>query len=168
MSVYLSSYWKKNILVGLVINFMIIISSIVFCAWSNDKEDYVLVSCSLFFVLLLSYLMFLSMKLIRYVTIKNQDLIMCSFYGKQISSINLESDVYYEILPLIEGTYSRASFIIISNTPFVSYRERGFTGLMATCKSLDANGNQVIMPYKDQYTLNIIGRLQHEGWKPIS
>lgn len=42
------------------------------------------------------------------------------------------------------------NFIIISNHPFISYREQGFSQLGKLCKILDKTKNQVIMPYNEQ------------------
>ena len=90
------------------------------------------------------------MKLVRYVVEENNQLVMYSFGGKKLSLLNLESDIYYEILPLIEGKYSTQDYIILSNSQFVSYRKKGFIGLAKICKSIDENGNQIIISYREQ------------------
>lgn len=156
MRLYLSNYWKKNIITSLVIIFIIVIATTAFCIWSCDKEDYILVMCSLFFIILYCCMIFKTMKLIRYVEEENQRLVMYSFDGKKMSSINLEEDIYYEILPLTEGSFSQPDYIILSNIPFTSYRASGFTKLVPTCKTLDANGSQIIISSKYQDILKNI------------
>lgn len=155
MRIYLSSYWKKNCVFSIIIVVIIIISTIFFCIWSHEAEDYILIACSLFFVVLFCYLLFISMKLVRYVVKDKQQFIMCSFGGKMISSLNLDTDIYYEVLPLTEGTYSKQEFIILSNIPFVSYRSNDYRNLAKICKSIDKNGDQIIMPYGNHDTMNL-------------
>lgn len=155
MRIYLSNYWKKNCIFSAVIFLIIIIATVMFCVYSHDAEDYILIAGSMFFVFLLCYMIFISMKLVRYVVKDKQHLIMYSFVGKKISSLNLETEIYYEVLPLTEGTFSKQDFIVLSNIPFVSYRSNHFIGLAKVCKFIDKNGNQIIMPYKNQYIMNL-------------
>lgn len=155
MRIYLSNYWKKNCIFSAVIVSIIIIATVMFCVWSHDREDYILIAGSLFFVFLICYMIFISMKLVRYVVKDKQQFIMYSFVGKKISSLNLETEIYYEVLPLTEGMFSKQDFIVLSNTPFMSYRSNHFICLSKICKSIDKHGNQIIMPYNKQYITNL-------------
>lgn len=150
MRIYLSNYWKRNCMFSVVIILIAVIATIIFCIWGHDDEDYILIAGFLFFVFLFFYLTIISMKLVRYVVEENNQLVMYSFGGKKLSLLNLESDIYYEILPLIEGKYSTQDYIILSNSQFVSYRKKGFIGLAKICKSIDENGNQIIISYREQ------------------
>lgn len=155
MKIYLSSYWKKSCIFSIIIVSIFIVATIFFCIWSHDEEDYILIVASLFFVFLFCYLILISIKLVRYVVKDKQQFIMYSFWNKKLSSLHLETDIFYEVLTLTEGTYSKQDFIVLSNMPFVSYQSNNFTGLAKICKSIDKNGNQIIMPYKNQYTINL-------------
>lgn len=77
-----------------------------------------------------------------------------------MSSLNLDADVYYEVLPLIEGMYSVKEFIILSNFPFEPYKSRGnkrkLLGLAKVCKEIDVGGKQIIMPYKNEYVSDFL------------
>lgn len=44
MRIYLSDYWKKNLIVGIAFAFIIVISTGIFCVWNYDEEDYILLS----------------------------------------------------------------------------------------------------------------------------
>ena len=81
---------------------------------------------------------------------------MYSFGKKKKSYLNLNSDIYYEVLMLFEGTFSRQDFVILSNLPFKSYQKKGVLGLAKICKEIDANGKQIIMPYNNQYIFNLL------------
>ena len=85
---------------------------------------------------------------------------MYSFPKRKMSSLNLDADVYYEILPLIEGMYSVKKFIILSNLPFEPYKNRSnkrkLLGLAKVCKEIDVDGKQIIMPYKNEYVSNLL------------
>lgn len=104
------------------------------------------------------------MKLVRYIVKENNRIVMYSFIGKKLSALNLESDIYYEILPLIEGMYSTQDYIVISNSPFESYQKKRYTGIGKICKSIDENGNQIIMPYRKQ----VSGLLDISLWYKIN
>lgn len=156
MRIYLSDYWEKNLIVGIAFVFIIVISTIIFCVWSHDEEDYILIVGSLAFVLLFCYLISLSLKLIRYVTEENKQLVMYSFRKQKKGSLSLDSDIYYEVLPLMEGTYSRKDFVVLSNKPFASFQKRGVFGLAKICKEIDTTGEQIIAPYNDPYVLNLL------------
>ena len=153
MRIYLSNYWRKSLTFGVIIIFTLVIATIIFCAWSHDDEDYILVICSIFYISVFFYLTAISTKLARYVAKENNQFVMYSLGGKKLSSLNYESDVYYEILPLVEGMYSTRNYIVISNFSFVSYRKRRVTGLSKICKLIDENGNQIIMPYSEQASI---------------
>lgn len=156
MRIYLSNYWKKNLIVGIVIVFIIVIITVIFCAWNYDEEDYILIVGSIFFVLLFCYLISLSLKLIRYVTEENKQLVMYSFRKQKKGSLSLDSDIYYEVLSLIEGAYSRKDFVVLSNMPFESFQKRGVFGLAKICKEIDTNGEQIIAPYNNPYVMNLL------------
>ena len=66
------------------------------------------------------------------------------------------ADIYYEILPLVEGTNSKQDFIVLSNLTFKSFQKKGVFGLAKICKLIDANGEQVIMPFNNQYISNLL------------
>lgn len=150
MRIYLSNYWKKNCVFSIVIIIMMVIAVIMFCIWSYDDEDYILIAGILFFIILFSYLTVVLLKLVRHVIKENNQFVMYSFDGKKLSSLNFESDIYYELLPLIEGIYSTQNYIVISNLSFSSYRKKGFTKLAQICRAIDQNGNQIIIPYSEQ------------------
>ena len=164
MRIYLSNYWKKTCVFSILIILVIIIATTIFCVWSHDTEDYILIAGSLFFVFLFCYLTLISMKLVRYIVKENNRIVMYSFIGKKLSALNLESDIYYEILPLIEGMYSTQDYIVISNSPFESYQKKRYTGIGKICKSIDENGNQIIMPYRKQ----VSGLLDISLWYKIN
>lgn len=156
MRIYLSDYWKKNLIVGIIFVFIIVVSTGIFCVWNYDEEDYFLIVGSLFFVLLFCYLISKSLTLVRYVTEEDKQLVMYSFRKQKKGSLNLDSKIYYEVLPLMEGSYSRKDFVVLSNKPFASFQKRGVFGLAKICKEIDANGGQIIAPYNNPYVMNLL------------
>lgn len=127
-----------------------------FCIWSHDKEDYILIIGSLFFIFLFVHMTKRASKLVRYIVEENKQLVMYSFKKKKLSTLNLNSDIYYEVLTLIEGTYSKQDFIVLSNLQFESFQKKDAFGLAQICKEVDANGKQIIMPYKNPYIFNLL------------
>ncbi|MGN0487180.1 MAG: hypothetical protein ACI4GB_08090 [Acutalibacteraceae bacterium] len=156
MKLYLSKYWKDTCMFGFFIILMIIVSTISFCIWSHDDEDYLLIIGALIFISIFGYLMYVSLKLVRYTITENEKVTMYSFNGNQLCSIDLDKDVYYEVLTLIEGAYSKKKFIIISNERFDPYRKSTDIGLAKICKLIDINKKQIILPY-EKPALALIG-----------
>lgn len=148
MKLYLSKYWKDTCMFGCFIILMLIVSAISFCIWSHDAEDYLIIIGTLIFISIFGYLMHVSIKLVRYTITENEKVTMYSYNGNQLCSIDLDKDIYYEVLTLIEGTYSKKKFIIISNERFDPYRKSTNIGLGKICKSIDTNKKQIILPYE--------------------
>ena len=44
MKKYLSSYWKRSCLFCVFIIVATIVTTAIFCSWSSDKEDYILIN----------------------------------------------------------------------------------------------------------------------------
>ncbi len=156
MKIYLSSYWKKSCVFCAIFVAIVVVSTVMFCIWSQDKEDYVLIIGSLLFIFLFGYLINTSLKLVRYIKVENNNLVMYSFCKKAMCAINLEAVVYYEILPLIESAYTKKEYIILSNFPFESFQKRSAEGLAKICKLIDTNGNQIISPFNNQFSSNLL------------
>lgn len=156
MKIYLSNYWNKNCLFILGMICMILLSTTFFCVWSNDEEDYVLIILVVIFVLLLCYLLSIAVKLVNYVVKENNSLVMYSCFGNKIASIHLDSFVFYEILVLVEGTFSKQKFIILSNEKFYTYNKTNVSGLGSVCKELYKKQCHIIMPYSSPYTTFVL------------
>ncbi len=86
-----------------------------------------------------------ALKLLDYVEVSNNQFIMCSVSGKRKCTINSDTLIYYQIVSLIEGTFSRTDFIVLSDQSFPCYQNGN--GLAKVCKEINAKGNQIIMPY---------------------
>lgn len=65
--------------------------------------------------------------------------------GRRKCTIDSDTPIYYQIVSLVEGTFSRADFIVLSAQEFSPYQNGN--GLAKVCKEVNANGNQIIMPY---------------------
>lgn len=160
MKVYLSKYWNKSCIFSVFIISLAIIFTLLFCIAYPDEEMYILILCLLVYVLIYCYLLYISLKLIRYIIKENRQVTMYSFPKRKMSSLNLDAEVYYEVLPLIEGMYSVKKFIILSNFPFEPYKNRSnkrkLLGLAKVCKEIDVDGKQIIMPYKNEYVSNLL------------
>lgn len=160
MKVYLSKYWNKSCIFSAFIIFVAIILTLLFCIAYPDEEMYLLLICLLVYVSIYCYLLHISLKLLRYTIEENRQVTMYSFKKRKMSSLNLDADVYYEVLPLIEGMYSVKEFIILSNFPFEPYKNRSskrkLLGLAKVCKEIDADGKQIIMPYENEYVSDFL------------
>lgn len=146
MKFYVSSYWKRCVIFGTAMILAIFISTLIFCAWSRDSEDYIIIIGAAIFIIIIGYLTVLSLRLVRYITKDGNQMTMHSFCGRKMSSVNLELDVYYEICNMAEGTHKKQDFMIVSNTPFESYQKYGYNGLSKVCRAIDEKRDQIIIP----------------------
>lgn len=145
MKIYLSNYWRKSSIFIVCLSAIIAVATAVFCIQSYDEEDYILIIGALFFVILSFCLQLNALKLLDYVEVSNNQFIMCSVSGKRKCTINSDTLIYYQIVSLIEGTFSRTDFIVLSDQSFPCYQNGN--GLAKVCKEINAKGNQIIMPY---------------------
>ena len=145
MKIYLSYYWRKSCIFTVCLTAIIAFATAVFCIWSYDEEDYILIIGALFFILLFAYLQLSTLKLLDYVEVSNNQFVMRSVSGKRKCTINSATPIYYQIVSLIEGTFLRTDFIVLSNQEFAPYQNGN--GLAKVYKDANARGNQIIMPY---------------------
>ena len=87
---------------------------------------------------------------------------MYSVCGKYKCSVKLNDKVYYEIISLVEGSYSKANYIVVSNENFPSYQN--LKGLGRVCKEINTNGHQIIMACNKYFYQNI----SIESWCRVS
>lgn len=157
MKIYLSPYWIKSSLFMLVVNIL----SVVIAIWFyfnycyHDKDSYILFLCLSVYILIYVYCQLIVLKLLGYVKIIDNKLVMYSLRGKQQRSIYLTESNYYQIVSLVEGTVSVSKFIIISEDKFPPYPDK--KGLITIYKSVykDKNKKQIIVPYKAKQFLDM-------------
>lgn len=77
--------------------------------------------------------------------VSDNQFVMFSVSGRRKCTIDSNTPIYYQIISLVEGTFSRADFIVLSAQKFSPYQNGN--SLVKVCKEVNANGNQIIMPY---------------------
>lgn len=142
MKIYLSSYWRKNSIFMVALTVIDVVVIAAFCIY---YEDYISIIVALLYIILFSCLQVSTLKLLDYVEVKNNQFVMRSVSGRRRCTINSNSLIYYQIVLLIEGTFSKTDFIVLSNQAFPRYQKG--KGLAKVCKEVNAQGNQIIMPY---------------------
>lgn len=140
----------------LVMIALIIVCTVIFCALMPDEENYVLMILVALFVALQCFLLSLMLKLVRYVVEEDNFLVMYSFNGKKQAFVDENSKTYFKIFHLIEGSFSTRDFVVMSNSYIDLPKE--VKGLAELCKLVDANKDQIILPYDNPY----IERLKSE------
>lgn len=149
MRKYLSKYWVRSCAFCILVVLIIVNAAILFCFRSYSGEDYILIIGLLFFALIFSYLLRISLIMVRYTKKIGNRLIMYSHRSSVICQLFLEQNVYYEIMTLTESTSTTLCCVILSNERFDSYQKHGEPKLATVCKSIDKNGRQIIIPYDD-------------------
>lgn len=147
MKIYLSKYWIADHISLVCVEVAVVVATVVFCIEYRDA-DIIMIIGSLVYIGSVSYVQSKTIYILDYVEVSNNQFTQCSFSGKRKRAVNSDEPIYYQIVPLIEGVYSRADFIVLSNQEFLPYRNG--SGLAAVCKEASAKGNQIIMPYNQK------------------
>lgn len=147
MKIYLSKYWIADHISLVCVEVAVVVATVVFCIEYRDA-DIIMIIGALVFIGLTYYVQSRVIYLLDYVEVSNNQFTQYSFSGKRKRAVNSDEPIYYQIVPLIEGVYSRADFIVLSNQEFSPYRNG--SGLAAVCKEASAKGNQIIMPYNQK------------------
>ncbi len=147
MKIYLSKYWIADHISLVCVEVAVVVATVVFCIEYRDA-DIIMIIGSLVYIGSVSYVQSKTIYILDYVEVSNNQFTQCSFSGKRKRAVNSDEPIYYQIVPLIEGVYSRADFIVLSNQEFSPYRNG--SGLAAVCKEASAKGNQIIMPYNQK------------------
>lgn len=145
MKIYLSEYWRKNSIFILCLALIIVILTGAFCLWNRGAENYILIGCALGLILILAFVQMSTFILLDYVEMSDNEYIMFSVGGKRKCTVKTDEHVYFQILSLVEGSYSRQDFIVLSNEKFTFYKDG--SGLAKVYKKALADGNQIVMPY---------------------
>ena len=163
MKIYLSKYWRQSYFSYLVTIICIVVFVVVFCIWSHDREDYIMILLVLFQILVLVGLLFASKRTATYAIIEPDEIHSYSFFSKKLCTVvTTTKPVYYAIFKTpVEGRW-RDQFIALSN----EYRDiyvymRGMYRARFIM-SYDM-AKQVILPYNEQTIL----LLHTELWERV-
>lgn len=147
MKIYLSKYWIADHISLVCVEVAVVVATVVFCIEYRDA-DIIMIIGSLAYIGITYYVQSRVIYLLDYVEVSNNQFTQYSFSGKRKRAVNSDEPIYYQIVPLIEGVYSRADFIVLSSQEFSPYQNG--SGLAAVCKEASAKGNQIIMPYNQK------------------
>lgn len=148
MKIYLSKYWIAGHISLVCVEVAVVVATAAFCIEYRDEENILLIICSLVLIGITYYVQSRVIYLLDYVEVSNNQFTQYSFSGKRKRAVNSDEPIYYQIVPLFEGFFLRADFIVLSNQEFLPYRNG--SGLGTVCKEASAKGNQIIMPYNQK------------------
>ena len=114
MKIYLSKYWIADHISLVCVEVAVVVATVVFCIKFRDA-DIIMIIGSLAYIGISSYVQSRVIYLLDYVEVSNNQFTQYSFSGKRKRAVNSDEPIYYQIVPLIEGVYSRADFIVLSN-----------------------------------------------------
>lgn len=118
MKIYLSKYWIQSSLFIICLMLFLIVGSVLFCVWSNDREDYIMVLCAAWFVLMLGCVLLCSKRFLTYATIEKHEIHSYSLFSKKLCTLTTTNQIYYAIFTTPQGVLSKNKFIALSNEMF--------------------------------------------------
>lgn len=148
MKIYLSKYWIAGHISLVCVEVAVVVATAAFCIEYRDEENILLIICSLVLIGITYYVQSKTICILDYVEVSNNQFTQYSFSGKRKRAVNSDEPIYYQIVPLFEGFFLRADFIILSNQEFLPYRNGSVIGTVY--KEAMAKGNQIIMPYNQK------------------
>ena len=148
MKIYLSKYWIADHISMACLYVIVVVSAVLFCIKYRDDDNTPVIICALVFIGITYYVQSRVIYLLDYVEVSNNQFTQCSFSEKRKRAVNSDEPIYYQIVPLFEGFFLRADFIVLSNQEFLPYRNGSVIGTVY--KEAMAKGNQIIMPYNQK------------------
>ena len=112
MKIYLSKCWRQSYCVELGLIIFLVVFLVIFCIWSHDREDYIMILLVLFQILVLVGLLFASKRTATYAIIEPDEIHSYSFFSKKLCTVvTTTKPVYYAIFKTpVEGRW-RDQFI---------------------------------------------------------
>lgn len=148
MKIYLSKYWRQNSLFILCLMILLIVALVFFCFWSNDREDYIMVLCTSWFVLILGCILICSQKFLTYAIVEKHEIHSYSLFSKKLCTITTTSPIYYAVFSSPQGMLSTNRFIVLSNEPFEYQATYGVAKVRFIQHYNMAK--QIVLPYNEQ------------------
>ena len=156
--IYLSKYWKQQLVIMFFIALLIALWLIKFCIFDFiSYEDLIFVFCV--FAILFAYVgfVYVNLFLVSYSIIDSfhKEVAMYSFFGKLVSSLDIsgKQTVYYEVIRLIEGTFASSEYMILSNSNFPFYANEKKKSISIVAKKVIESKNQIIVSKKVGYEI---------------
>lgn len=161
MKIYLSKYWRQNALFIFCLMILLIVASVFFCVWSNDREDYIIVLCVAWCVLILGCILVCSKRFLTYVIFKNYEIHSYSYFSKKLCTITTTNPIYYKIFTTPQGLLNKNEYIVLSNELF-EYKETYGFAKVRFIQHYNMS-KQIILPYNEQ----TIQFLDLDSWHKI-
>ena len=163
MKIYLSTYWRKSNLFNLCMIIFIVIGTIIFCIWTEgNEEDYVIILCSLLYILGFGGIIVGSRKFLTYVLVENNLFQSYSFFNNKLCEVDINKPIYYVIFNTPQGQFANSQFIAISNEMFHYQAFYGITKIRFI-QYYDWK-KQIILPYNKQTIL----LLELDKWNKVT
>lgn len=152
MRIYLSKRCNGNFIGGAVIPTVLCIGFEFSLLLDFNLWDYLIMQVVLLVMFLcLGVIAFSYRTVIRYVDIYGNIILMHKLGSKKSTFIDMNCDIYYEKLGLIDGVGSVSKFAVVSNKAFEPvWPKMKKKGLAIACKEVDKDGKLIIMPYNDK------------------
>ena len=162
MKIYLSKYWRQSSLCVLCLIIVLVVGLLLFRIWSNSEEDYIMVICVTWFVLVLGCILFCSKRFLTYAIIEKHQIHAYSFFSKELCTIRTTDPIYYALFTTPQGVKSQSEFIALSNEPFEYQATYGIAKVRFIQHYNLAK--QIVLPYNDQ----VAPLLNLENWHKMN
>lgn len=151
MTVYLSNYWRTtNFLLCIITVCPFLIFSYIYI---TEPSHSFLDTITIFLIPSIYIVVFLFLHktaikpILKKIDITENEIVMLSSRKKQIV-VDTKEKVYCEKLRLVVGKHSSQYFIVLSNSPFETFKN--IKGLGAVCKKIDKSEGIIIAPYNEK------------------
>ena len=126
----------------------LIAATVFFCAWSRDREDYIMVLCVTWWVFILACILVCSKRFLTYVIVEKDEIHSYSFFSRELCTVTTANPTYYAVFTTPQGMLSTKKFVALSNEPF----EYQVTYGVAKVRFIQHYNmkKQIVLPYDDE------------------
>ena len=162
MKIYLSKYWRQSSLFILCMMMLLVVGSVAFCIWGNDREDYIFVLCVAWFVLILGCILLCSKRFLTYAIVEKYQIHSYSLLSRKLCTITSTKPTYYAVFTSPQGAMTQNEFIVISNESFEYQATYGIAKVRFIQHYNMAK--QIVLPLNDQ----VAPLLNLDDWHKIN
>ena len=139
--IYLSTGYRKGIVICSIIPLIISLMAILYCLISGDFEPIIIIYPCIILEFIMLFDCVNNRKLLSYVTISDETFTSYSFFNKKLYALYLNYGVYYKICDGL-AEFTSGKFIVLSNYRF-ECNKKLFIHMINHKKIL-------VMPYNDK------------------
>ena len=149
MKIVLAKYYRQNFIFNFCLFLFCVIGTIIlYFAWRDDPEVYIIVLFGLFDSFVVAFILVKSLRFLTYAIVEPEKIQSYSFLGKPLCIVKSDKPIYYSIFMAPQGCFEKKKFIAVSNEPFACKENMYNFRIKRFLAKYDPK-KIVVLPYKE-------------------